>query len=268
MIAVFFYHKTTRAPWIGLSPTATGVNLNSNVIVVNGQAMTESVLPWWYTHPYNLDSEINYAFTFEPNNPDYIYAFKEAFIPARGGGWGGFSVNMSGVTGSINNLTKLVREEGEKTREHVTTEHNETKSRIDIAKWEINDKIESIEIPETVLEEKEAKKTQKMLDKLDKKILSYIDSEKTEKEEIMAFIQEQKAEQERMLREKEEEDRKEEETMKQIEEEVKAEFDKQESEEKEEKRKEIEKELEEIKKEKTELEMEQKEKEKELNSLL
>jgi hypothetical protein len=61
---------------------------------------------------------------------------------------GGFSVNMSGVTGSINNLTKLVREESDKIREHVTKENNDTKSHIDIAKWEINDTIESIEIPE------------------------------------------------------------------------------------------------------------------------
>jgi hypothetical protein len=41
---------------------------------------------------------------------------------------------MSGVTGSINNLTKLVREESDKIREHVTKENNDTKSHIDIAK--------------------------------------------------------------------------------------------------------------------------------------
>lgn len=63
--------------------------------------------------------------------------------------WGGLSVNLSGVTTSISNLRRLVVDESEKTREYVTTGYNVINSHIDIAKWEINDKIESIEIPET-----------------------------------------------------------------------------------------------------------------------
>lgn len=145
MIAVFFYHKTTRDPWIWLSPTVTGANLNSNSIVVNWQAMTESVLPWWYTHPYNLDSEVNYAFTFEPNDSDYIYAFKEAFIPASWGGWGGgFTVNYQAINNHTTNAINRIKE----SIPDYTEKLNEIDSHIDIAKWEVITTIESIEIPE------------------------------------------------------------------------------------------------------------------------
>jgi len=148
MIAVFFYNKTTRVPWTWLAPTVTGANLSTNTLVLNSATMTESVLPWWYTHPYNIDTEINYAFNFEPNNANFIYAFKESFLPARAGWGGGFSVNLSGVTGSISNLGKLVKDENDKLKDFITKENNDTNSHIEIAKGEIIDTIETIEMPE------------------------------------------------------------------------------------------------------------------------
>jgi hypothetical protein len=69
-----------------------------------------------------------------------------AISDIRGGG--GFSVNLSGVTGSISNLGKLVKEENEKIKEHIDKRNNETKSHIDIAKNSIIDTIETIEMPE------------------------------------------------------------------------------------------------------------------------
>ena len=106
--------------------------------------MTESILPWWYTHPYNLDSEINYAFTFEPNNSNYIYAFKEAFIPSREGGWGG-GVNLSWVTVAISNIWKLVKDENEKMKDLIKEENVNTKKHIDFVKNDIVNSIDEID---------------------------------------------------------------------------------------------------------------------------
>lgn len=148
---------------------------------------------------------------------------------------------------------------------------SEIKSHIDLAKEEINDKIESIEIPEVKLEEVEAKKALKLIQNVDKNLSSYIDSEMSEKEGLGAIAREftrQEMEDEMRRKEKEKEHEKMEEEKKKMEEEedkkllelIKQEFATQEEQEKEEKRKELEKELE-------ELEQEKKEKEKELNSL-
>ena len=131
--------------------------------------------------------------------------------------------------------------------------------------------IKSIEIPETIIEEKEVKKAIKLIQNVDKKLTSYIDSEMNEKDEIEAISREftklemeenlkHKLHMEEMKKKEEEDKKKEEEENKLLLEEIKKEFDKQDEMEKEEKRKEIEKELEELEKEK-------KEKEKELNSL-
>lgn len=155
---------------------------------------------------------------------------------------------------------------------------SETNSHIEVAKDETIGKIESIEIPEAKLEEKEAKKVLKLVTSVDKKLTSYIDSEMKEKDEINQItaeftkqeIEDRKQEKLRMeeeqkmkeeeKRKEEEEQKKEEELMKAIEEEVKDEFEKQDEMEKEEKKKELEAEI-------KEMEREMKEKEKELKSL-
>lgn len=148
---------------------------------------------------------------------------------------------------------------------------SETNSHIDLAKEETIGKIDSIEIPEAKLEEKEAKKAIKLITSVDKKLTSYIASEMSEKDEISGIMQEfTRQEMEQMKAEKLKEDekknmeleeqKKEEELMKSIEEEVRAEFDKQDEMEKEEKKKELEAEI-------KEMEREMKEKEKELKSL-
>ncbi len=182
--------------------------------------------------------------------------------------WGGwFSVNLSGVTWSITNLQKNLTEKIEKIPQ---IDLNEIKSHIDIAKNDVIDKINSIEIPEAILEEKEAKKALKLIQGVDKKLTSYIDSEMNEKEEIGAITREFKFEMEEKRKEteriekerlmKEEEDKKEKVEDEILLEEIKKEFEKQDEIEKEEKRKELEQEI-------KEMELEMKEKEKELKSL-
>ena len=149
-------------------------------------------------------------------------------------------------------------------REEMRKEFSDTNSHIDLAKSDVIDTIEAIEIPETIFEEKEAKKLAKSLKELDKKVTSYIDSELSDKDEYKAVRDEfTRQELEDMKQEKikhEEKMKMEEEEDKKLLELIKKEFDTQEEQEKEEKRKELEKELEKIEKEK-------KEKEKELNSL-
>ena len=127
--------------------------------------------------------------------------------------------------------------------------------------------LDAIDIPEVTFEEKEAKKLVKSLEKLDKKVSTYIESEKKEKDEIGAIaseftrleIEDAKNEKEKEIekKRKEEEERKiEEENDKKLLEEIKAEFNTQEEQEKEEKKKELEKELEETLKEADEIKKE------------
>jgi hypothetical protein len=91
-----------------------------------------------------------YTYTCNPNATAFIESgvtqnslYK--WIEDNRGGGGGYSVNLSGVTGSISNLGKLVKEENEKLKEHITKGNNETNSHIDVAKTEVIDTIDGIE---------------------------------------------------------------------------------------------------------------------------
>ena len=117
--------------------------------------------------------------------------------------WGGGWFNLSGVTGSITNLSKQITKQ---ISELPQLDINEIKSHIDIAKDQVITTIESIEQAEFVQEEKEAKKAIKLLTTLDKKVSSYIDSEMKDKEELGAISKEfTKLEMEDAKREKEKE---------------------------------------------------------------
>lgn len=190
-------------------------------------------------------------------------------------GWGGFSINYGAINSHVTKKVNELRNEIVKIPQQIWEWFNETNSHIDIAKWEITDKIESIEIPEAKLEEKEAKKVLKIVTDTSKTLKSYIDSEMKEKEltnetidALQRFEMNQKMEMEKMNMEKmkkEEEDKKKEEELAKLAEEwIPEALDKwtkeQEEKAKEEKRKEIQMEIEELDKEK-------KEKEKELNSI-
>ena len=232
-----------------------------------------------------LMTEINntnvYSFNFnETPRTDYVYSAVCSWYDTLEGviykdqDVGSSSLNLTGVTWSLTNISKALNEnkkaiidQVESWKQELLDKFNETNSHIDLVKTDINDKIESIEIPEIILEEKEAKKTQKQIDKLDKKITSYIESEMKEKEELNAISLEfAKQEMEDLLKEKqrmEEEKQKEEEKKKKEEEDdmeelelIKQEFERQEEEDRIEKKKELEKELEETLKEVEELKKE------------
>ena len=75
-----------------------------------------------------------------------------------------------------------MKDENEKLKEFITKENNETNSHIELVKTDLVNTIEGIEIPEAILEEKEAKKALKIVTGIDKKLTSYIDSEMKEKD--------------------------------------------------------------------------------------
>lgn len=265
-----FWMDTTTAPWTpltGLSATINIRDVNWNLVVDN-QAMIEL----WGGH---------YIYTFVWYNPavDYVYdcnpgvtAYIESGVTTNteqliseirtSGGW--FSINYQAINSHTTSKVNELKKEFEKIPK---TDLNEIKSHINLAKTDIIDTIESIEMPEHNLEEKEAKKALKLLTTLDKKVSSYIDSEMKEKEELSILtrelnkldIEDEMKSKEEKRKEEEEKKMKEEEHKKMLEEQAKMleiEFDKLDEEEKEEKRKELEKELEEAKKEVTEIEIE------------
>ena len=221
MISVFFYHKLTGAPWVGLAPTITGKKVGGTGKILDNASLTEDLeMPGWYYNTYALDYGVQYIFTSQSNDSNYIYNVKEDFIPnpAIGGGGGymfsGINTNIENVLHTISKLEDEIK----KLKKFIKDENNETNDHIDMVKTEITTKIEGIEIPEMKMEEKEAKKTQKTVEKLDKKLSSYIESEmkekddrEEEKEEIKMkleekdrIIEEQKKEIEEHKKEKEE----------------------------------------------------------------
>jgi hypothetical protein len=124
-------------------------------VVVNNQPCINATHGFYRYYFANMQDKV-YEYYFNPNDTRAIISsgfvdrrlnnLDGAISDIRTGG--GYSVNLSGVTGSISNLGKLVKDENEKLKEHIDKRNNETKSHIDIAKTEINDTIESIEIPE------------------------------------------------------------------------------------------------------------------------
>ena len=266
MLTAYFYHKTTGLPltdWL-VTVSVTLANMNNDTKVLDNAPMTASTsFPGAFRHTYAIDTEIDYMAYYSCSDSNYVASVDKLFIQARSV-WGGWWINLSGITGSITNLQKnLIK----KIEEIPQVDLNEIKSHIDIAKTEVIDTIESIEQPEYKQEEKEAKKAVKLLTTLDKKVSSYIDSEMKEKEELSILtrelnkldIEDEKNMKEEKRKEEEEKKMKEEEHKKMLEEQAKMleiEFDKLDEEEIEEKRKELKKELEEAKKEVTEIEIE------------
>lgn len=254
---IAFFLDTSTAPWTpltGLSATFTIVNVDNNSIPVNDRPMTE-VGGGFYKYVYGqFDPNINYAWTADPNSSSAFIISGVTQLPtwSRLWGGGGFTVNYwainSHVTKKINELEDVLLEKLQKESIDFTP---------------ILDKIDSIEIPEipeTKLEEKEAKKALKLIEKLDKKLTEYIESEMSDKEELDAISREftklemeerqREMEEERKRKEKEDEERKMEEEMdKKLLEEIQAEFDKMEEEDKMEEKKEIEEEIKEMEKE-------------------
>lgn len=284
---------TSTAPW---TPITGLTNVRFNLFKINRNSSwvvtswTQVVTDWlcveigWggYAYTYTWYSpSLEYYYYITPND-SRCYVEQGATDPIEQlisevrGGWGGGSINISGIQTTIRNARDTIVQEIGKAKDETLTSISETNSHIDIAKWEITDKIESIEIPE--LEEKEAKKVLKIVTDTSKTLKSYIDSEMKEKDDIKEisseFLKLEKEEKEREMKEKEEEKMKEEEDKRKEEEEkkkeaendaklleeIQKEFDAMEEEDKQEKKKELEQEL-------KELEKEMKEKEKELNSI-
>jgi len=267
-----FWMDTTTAPWTPLTGLSATINIRdvSGNLVVNNQPMTEL----WGGH---------YIYTFTGYNPavDYVYdcnpwatAYIESWVTnnieqliSEIRVWGGWSFNISGIQTTIRNSRDSLITEMDKRQSEIIKQFNETNSHIDVAKDDILNKIEGIEIPEAILEEKEAKKAIKLIQNVDKKLTGYIDTEMKEKEQLEAIAREfNRLELEDSIKEKEKEmehkkmmeekAKMEAEQDQKLLEEIKKEFDLQEEQEKEEKRKELEKELEEIEKEKQEIEKE------------
>lgn len=282
-IAEQFIDPTT-APWTPL----TGITATITIWSVVNWVKTKIIDDASCTNDW--EGYYSYLFTDMQPSTFYMYEIVPSATAYRVSGWidyrmqnmsvdvatirwggGGFSINYGTIQNSIYNARDKIVEEMEKKKVETLDAISETNSHIDLAKEETIGKIDSIEIPEAKLEEKEAKKAIKLITSVDKKLTSYIASEMSEKDEISGIMQEfTRQEMEQMKAEKLKEDekknmeleeqKKEEELMKSIEEEVRAEFDKQDEMEKEEKKKELEAEI-------KEMEREMKEKEKELKSL-
>lgn len=269
------WHDTMTWPWTpltGLSATITIRDKSTNTVVVDNEAMTEIGLGEYdYTFTAMVSTK-SYSYVMNPNTTSaYVVSWfvdprmanmDWAITDIRGGG--GFSINLSGVTGSISNLSKQITKQ---ISELPQIDLNEIKSHIDIAKDQVITTIESIEQAEFVQEEKEAKKAVKLLTTLDKKVSSYIDSEMKSKDDTSAIVRElnkldiedEMKMKEEKQKEEDEKKMKEEEHKKMLAEQAKMleiEFDKLDEQEQEDKRKELEKELEEAKKEVTEIEIE------------
>lgn len=155
-----FWMDTTTAPWTpltGLSATINIRDVNWNLVVDN-QPMTE--LGWWH-----------YIYTFTGYNPavDYVYdcspwatAYIESWVTTNTEQliseirvWGGF--NTSGIQTSINNSKNTIIKEFDKKllemEKKIKVEFNDTNSHIDVAKDDILNKIDDIEIPEADVSE-------------------------------------------------------------------------------------------------------------------
>lgn len=238
--------------------------------MVNDKPMMEV---WWgfYKYVYNLfDPNVNYAWLANPNSASAYIISGVTQLPgwARWGS-GIWWVSLERVNTLEGSISKKLTQLYEKLIEEKPKKEDKE---IDFSP--ILDKIDSIEIPENKIEEKEAKKALKLIENLDKKLSGYIDKEISEKDELSAITREftklemehneKKMKHEEEKRQKElEEKRKEEEDKKKEEESdkeelilIQAEFDKLAEEKKIEKKKEIEMELKEIEKERKELEKE------------
>lgn len=150
MIA-YFYNKTTQEPWTGLSPTVSILNASTNTVVVNNQLMTELSLPGWYSYDYTLNTEMDYAVNYNPNNTNYFYSvdkMKEKQTVASGGGVSSWYVNnFSGSFTKINNQLENILKE---VKQYIDDAKNEilNKEEKEIDFSSILDKIDCIEMPD------------------------------------------------------------------------------------------------------------------------
>ena len=131
---------------------------NTYTKVVDAQACTE-IMEWWYHYVFSAIQDKFYLYAIYPNDarvqPESGFVDKrlnnldQAVSDIRWG-WGGGNYSQAVQTALSNTKTfleKKIEEEHDKTRQVI----NDTNSHIDIAKWEITDKIDSIEIPKTDL---------------------------------------------------------------------------------------------------------------------
>lgn len=146
----------------------------------------------FYRYYYSGMQDKLYEYFINPNNANTVISsgwvdkrlnrLDSNVSDIRSGG--GLSVNLSWVTGSINSLNKLVRDENEKLKEYITKEHNETNSHIDVAKTDVINTIDSIEIPE--VDTKDIIKGIGTIKAQNTKLASYLKGEEDkEKEEMM-----------------------------------------------------------------------------------
>lgn len=277
MLTAYFYNKTTGLPLTDIWVTVYCklADMNSDTLLLNNVTMSASTsFPWAFRYQYAINQEIDYMVYYSSSDSNYVAQVDKLYIPATRWG-GGASINIQWIQTTISNSRDSIVQEFDKKLadaiNKIRAEFNDTNSHIDIAKSDVIYTIKAIEIPENTFEEKEAKKLAKTVEKLDKKITTYIESEMSEKEEINAIsreftrieMEEAKKEKEKELEHKkimEERMKMEEEEDKKIMEAISMEFDKQEKEDMEEKKKELEKELDETLKEAEEIK-------KELNSL-
>lgn len=271
---IAFWMDTTTAPWTPLTGLSATITIREATapytVVVDNEPMTEM---WWGHYIYvftAMSITKEYSYACNPNATAFIESgvtqntlYK--WIEDNRSGWGAWTtINMSGITWTITNLKNDIAKQ---ISELPQVDLNEIKSHIDLAKTDIIDTIEGIEIPEAKIEEKEAKKAVKLLTTFIPKVTDYIDKDMKEKDDTSAIIRElnkldiedeMKMKKEKR-KEEEEKKMKEQEHKKMLEEQAKMlelEFDKLDQQEQEDKRKELEKELEETLKEAEEIKKE------------
>mgnify|MGYP002359912567 FL=1 len=132
---------------------------NTYTKVVDTQACTE-IMEWWYHYVFSAIQDKFYLYAIYPNDsrvqPESGFVDKrlnnldQAVSDIRGG-WGGFSINYGTINSHTTNKVKELYDEFKKHKAELEKWFNDTNSHIDIAKWEITDKIDSIEIPKTDL---------------------------------------------------------------------------------------------------------------------
>lgn len=262
---IAYFLDTTTAPWTPLTGLSATIIIREATwaLKVNDEAMTE-IWGGWYSYTFSaMDKTKSYVYSCDPNSTS---AFIESGVTNTlqydiSQMWAKTNVFQKDYSGNLKDIySKIVWIDGKADK---IIEN--TSEKLDITP--IIDRIDSIEIPEAKLEEKEAKKAIKLIDTLDKKLTSYIESEMSDKEEINAIsreftkleMEEQMKHKEHMMgkmkKEEEEKKKEEEDDMKELEL-IKAEFDRMEEEDKMEKKKELEAEIKEKEKELKEMQKE------------
>lgn len=165
MIA-YFYNKTTQAPGVGLTPTVSILNASTNTVVVNNQPMTALALDGWYIYNYTINTEMDYAVNYNPNDTNFFYSvdkMKEK-QSTSGGGWSGgsYTANFSGNFKSINNQILDILKELKKIQDQI-----DSIEKTDLSP--ILEKIDSIELNE---KETDLSPIQKSIEDMKKSIKS------------------------------------------------------------------------------------------------